>query len=191
MKTKLIMMLAILCAGAAQAQEIEDSQRLIDPGKPDLVVLDSLQAKPGQSVEMSLRVVADDTTQFSDKNYVGIGSFCIPFKYDVNVIKIDSVRFKNTLLKWDEKFTNPKFDTGFVSLGGIYTLTGAEKPALISPKEPLEIARFYLSILPDAKPGKYAFEITKDPRQGNMYFGSVDGYHSWRPVFSGGKVVVK
>jgi hypothetical protein len=192
MKTKLIAISAILyLATAAFAQGGEDSQSLIDPGKPDLIVLDSVQTKAGQSVEMALRALVDDTTWFSERSYVGVGSFCIPFKYDVNVMKVDSVKFKNAVLSWDEKFTNPKFDTGFVSLGGIYTLTGKEKPALLSPKEPTEIARIYMSVLPDAKPGNYVFEITKDPRQGNMFFGSIDGYHSWRPVYVGGKVVVE
>ncbi len=192
MKTKLIVITAILfLAAAAFAQEEGESQRLIDPGKPDLIVLDSVQTKAGKSVEMALRALVDDTTWFSERNYVGVGSFCIPFKYNASVMKIDSVKFKNAVLSWDEKFTNPKFDTGFVSLGGIYTLVGREKPALISPKEPTEIARIYLSVLPDAKPGNYAFEITKDPRQGNMFFGSIDGYHSWRPVYVGGKVVVE
>jgi hypothetical protein len=192
MKIKIISTLAILCAAATiSAQGIKESQVLNDPGQPDLLVLDSVQAKAGQSVEMSLKTLVDDTTWFSEKNYVGIGSFCIPFKYDARAMKVDSVKFQNTLLQWDEKFTNPMIDTGFVSLGGIYTLAGKEKPALISPVEPMEIARFYLSILPAAKSGKYEFEITTDPRQGKMYFGSVDGYHSWVPVYSGGVVIVK
>jgi hypothetical protein len=192
MKTILLIMVAVLCFTTELiAQKPEESQRLIDPGKTDLIVLDSIQAKAGQSAVMAVKALVDDTTFFSDKNYVGVGSFCIPFKYDVSAIRVDSVKFENTVLSWDEKFTNPKIDTGFVSLGGIYTLAGKEKPALISPKEPMEIARIYLSVLPDAKPGKYSFEMTRDPRQGDMYFGSIDGYHSWKPVYMGGMVVVK
>jgi hypothetical protein len=139
---------------------------------------------------MALRVLIDDTTSFNNRSWVGVGSFCIPFLYDRNVIQIDSVKFKNTLLKWDEKFTNKKTDTGFVSFAGIYTLTGAEKPALVSPKEPMEVARLYLTVKPNAKPGYYIFEMTKDPLQGDMYFGSIDGYHSWKPKYVVGKVVV-
>jgi hypothetical protein len=191
MKTRLIIVLTALCAITwLNAQAIEDSQKSIDPGKTDLVVLDSVLAKPGQNVEISLRVLIDDTTSFNNKPWYGVGSFCLPFLYNSNVIQIDSVRFKNTLLKWDEKFTNKKIDTGFVSFAGIYTLTGAEKPPLVSPKEPLEIVKLYLKIKADAKPGNYPFEITKDPLQGEMYFGSIDGYHSWKPKYVVGKVVV-
>ena len=55
----------------------------------------------------------------------------------------------------------------------------------------MEIARLFVSIKPDAKPGSYKFAITKDPRQGDLYFGSIDGYHSWKPELNPGKVVVQ
>jgi hypothetical protein len=195
MKTRLLIVLMVICTGVwitAQAEDFngKDPQRAVDPGKPDIVSLDSVQAKAGQNVEMALRVLIDDKTSFNDKEWEGIGSFCIPVKYDIAAVKIDSVRFKNTVLKWDEKFTNKNLDSGRVSFAGIYTLAGAEKPALYSPKEPMEIAVIYMKVKPDTKPGKYLFELTTDPLQGDMYFGSTDGFHSWKPQFVAGKLVV-
>jgi hypothetical protein len=191
MKTKLLIVILALCACVwvvAQAQE--ESQKLVDPGKPDQILLDSLQAKAGQSIKMGLQVLVDDETSFDGKTWSGVGSFCIPLKYNPSVIKLDSVIFRNMVNQWDEKFTNKGIDTGFVSLAGIYTLKGAEKPAIISPDKPLEIATFFMQIKAGAKPGKYTFELTKDPLQGGLYFGSIDGYHSWKPAFTSGKVIV-
>lgn len=195
MKTKLLIVLMVICTCVwitARAEDFNgnDPQRTVDPGKPDIVSLDSVQAKAGQDVVMGLRVLIDDKTSFSDKNWEGIGSFCIPVKYDLAAVKIDSIRFKNTLLQWDEKFTNKNIDSGFVSFAGIYTLSGKEKPALYSPKDPMEIAVIYMKVKPDTKPGSYLFTLTTDPLQGDMYFGSTDGFHSWKPKFVTGKLVV-
>ncbi len=192
MKFRLTVLLTIFMGIAGlSAMAKEESQKLMDPGKPDQIILDSVLVKPGQNAEIALRVIVDDTTSFTDKNWVGIGSFCIPLKYEKAAMTVDSVKFRNTLLKWDATFANAKTDTGFVSLAGIYTLTGNEKPPLFSPVEPMEIVRLFITAKADAKPGTYAFALTKDPRQGEVYFGSIDGYHSWQPVFNPGKVVIQ
>jgi hypothetical protein len=162
-----------------------------DPGSPDHISLDSILAKPGQSIELSLKVKADDSLLYNNKYWAGVGSFCIPLRYDQNAIKLDSVKFKGIVAKWDEKFTNPRIDTGFVSLVGIYNIGGEENPALISSDKAEEIARIYGRVNPKAKAGTYSIDLTVDPIQKELYFGSIDGVESWKPVFVPGKIVVK
>src|SRR5512139_1640532 len=79
-----------------------------DPGKSDMVIMDSLAAKAGQSLVMPVKIMADDTTNLAGSQWIGIGTMCIPLKYDLKAFKIDSVKFVGTMAKWDEKFTNRK-----------------------------------------------------------------------------------
>jgi hypothetical protein len=191
MKTKLLLVITALCAFAwISAQAETNAQRTADPGKPDQLLMDSVAVKAGQNFEMAISTITDDVTRFDSTDWSGIGSFCIPLKYDYSVIKIDSVKFENVLSQWDEKFTNEKIDTGFISFAGIYTLKGAEKPAIISPDKPMEIIRLYMHINKGSKPGNYTFDLTRDPLQDGLYFGSIDGYHAWKPQYKTGKVVV-
>ena len=161
-----------------------------DPGKPDIISMDSVAVKVGKPAELAIRIQADDTTDYNGTSWVGVGSFCLPIKYDCNVIKLDSVKFIGALKDWDAKFTNPKIDTGFISFAGIYNTGGSENPSLHSPGKPEEIIRIYLQVAKGAKPGMYPFELTIDPIQNELYVGSVDGFHSWRPEFKPGKIVV-
>jgi hypothetical protein len=162
-----------------------------DPGKQDIVFMDSIRAKPGDSGMMTIRAQSDDTTTYNGKNWVGVGSFCLPIKYNRSVIKLDSVKFTGSVKEWDEKFTNPNIDTGFISFVGIYNIGAKERPPLFSPKIPEEIIKIFFSVNKDAKPGKYLFELTTDPIQKDAYFGSVDGINSWKPEFIPGKVIVR
>jgi hypothetical protein len=162
-----------------------------DPGKHDFVLMDSIRVKPGDSGIMTIRVQSDDTTTYNGKNWVGVGSFCLPIKYNRSVIKLDSVKFTGSVKEWDEKFTNPKIDTGFVSFVGIYNIGAKDNPPLFSPKIPQEIIKIFFGVNKDAKPGKYLFELTIDPIQKEAYFGSVDGFNSWKPEFVPGIVIVR
>jgi hypothetical protein len=161
-----------------------------DPGRTDVVIMDSLTAKAGQSTIMPVKILADDTTETGGSQWVGIGTMCIPLKYDLKVFKVDSVKFVGTLAKWDEKFTNLKIDTGFVSLNGIHDVGGQNNPMLFAPKEPEEVAKIFLTIKKDAPLGTSEFVITKDPIQGEFYLASGDGLTSWKPKIIAGKVTV-
>jgi hypothetical protein len=161
-----------------------------DPGKPDLVLIDSVASAPGKAFMISIRLVVDDTTQHNDKTWVGIGSFCIPLKYDSRALKMDSVKFVGTLANWDEKFTNSKIDTGFISFAGIHNIGGPDNPALFSPGGPEEVIIMFGSVKEGATPGLYKFEITVDPLQKDMYLGSIDGMHGWKPKFIPGRILV-
>lgn len=162
-----------------------------DPGQPDIVSMDSLQAKPGEKFVMSIKITADDTTLYSEKRFVGVGSFCLPVKYDPSVLKIDSVNFVGTVAEWDERFTNQKIDTGFISLVGIHNIAGKDNPVFHSPNTPKEIARIYGRVEAKATAGAYSFDLTIDPIQKDAYLGSIDGVNGWKPKFVPGKVVVK
>lgn len=162
-----------------------------DPGVSDQIIMDSVVVKPGESTVLKLRALADDITTHNKREWKGVGSFCIPLKYDMNAIRIDSARFVGSVSKWDEKFTNSKIDTGFISFAGIYNLGGGDNPALFSAEKPEEIIRIFATVAKDAAPGPYLFELTPDPIQKELYFGSIDGYHSWKPQFQPGKIVVK
>jgi hypothetical protein len=162
-----------------------------DPGRPDTLSLESIEIAPGQSGVIALRAIADDSTAFNDKVWRGVGSFCIPMKYYKNIMKVDSIKFAGSVANWDEKFANPRIDTGFVSLAGIYNISGKEKPALFSPEKGEVIARFYFTVDKKASKGSYGFALTSDPIQKELYFGSIDGFHSWKPVFIPGIIKVK
>jgi hypothetical protein len=162
-----------------------------DPGKLDIVSLDSITAKPGAAIVLGIKIKADDSLLYNGKYWAGVGSFCLPLKYDRMAIKIDSAKFDGTLSRWDEKFTNAKIDTGFISFVGIYNIGGDDNPVLLTGDKSEDAIRIFGHVSKDAKPGIYLFELTKDPIQNELYFGSTDGMDSWTPVFVPGKVVVK
>jgi hypothetical protein len=112
-------------------------------------------------------------------------------KYDKQAFKIDSVKFTNELAQWEMKFTNPKIDTGFISISGIYRVVGKEKPVLFNPDKAQEILKMFITVNKDAKPGTYFFELTTDPIQNSAFLSSTDGINGWQPVFVPGKIVVK
>jgi hypothetical protein len=161
-----------------------------DPGKPDLIIMDSIQVKPGGSAVMSVKVIADDSTFYNKKNWLGVGSFCLPLKYDKKALIVDSTKFAGVVSEWDEKFTNARIDTGFVSFAGIYNIAGADNPVVFSPEKQHEFIQIFVRVDKAAKPGTYLFELTSDPIQDEAYLGSIDGYNSWKPGFVAGKVVV-
>jgi hypothetical protein len=167
------------------------AQNSKDPGKPDQVFFDSITVKAESSFIMPVMVFADDTTTYNEKKWPGVGSFCIPLKYDSKSLKIDSVKFVGTIAEWDERFTNPKIDTGFVSFAGLHNIGGKENPVFLTTEGPQEIARIFGSIRKEAKSGVYLLELTIDPIQREMYLGSIDGVHGWKPDFRPGKVVVE
>jgi hypothetical protein len=167
------------------------SAMAIDPGKPDLIIMDSIAARCGQLVTIGIRIRADDTTLFNNKEWRGVGSFCIPLKYDKYAFTVDSIKFRGVFLDWDEKFNNAKIDTGFISMAGIYNIAGAENPPLFSPDSAQEVIRLFLKIGEKTRPGNYFFALTSDPIQKELYFGSIDGMHSWKPAFIAGKITVK
>ncbi len=161
-----------------------------DPGKPDMIVMDSVLVKDGGNGEMAVKIIADDSTFYNSKIWLGVGSFCLPLKYDKSVLAVDSTKFMGVVKDWDEKFTNSKIDTGFVSFAGIYNIAGADNPVVYSPETPLEFIRIFFHINKGTKPGTYLFELTEDPIQKEAYLGSIDGFNSWKPGFIAGKVVV-
>jgi len=161
-----------------------------DPGRTDMVIMDSLTARAGQSLAMPVKILADDTTETGGSRWVGIGTMCIPLKYDLKAFKVDSVKFVGTMAKWDEKFTNLKFDTGFVSLNGIHDVGGQNNPMLFAPIEPEEIAKIYITVKKDAPIGTFQFAVTKDPIQGEYYLASGDGLTSWKPKIIAGRITV-
>jgi hypothetical protein len=162
-----------------------------DPVVPDTLKLQDIEIKAGRNGVMSISIVADDTTFFNDQTWRGIGSFCIPLKYEKKVLKVDSVRFEGNVAKWDEKFCNSKIDTGFVSLAGIYNLGGDDNPAIYSPGKSEIIASLYFTAAKDAPAGLYGVILTHDPIQKEMYCGSIDGLNSWKPIFVPGKITIK
>jgi hypothetical protein len=181
-----ILMLAMV-AGTFMPRNL----RADDPGKADLVLMDSVTVKAGQSTVVGLGIQADDTTSFNGRTWQGVGSFCIPLKYDQRAFKVDSARFVGTLAQWDEKFSNPRKDTGFISFAGIYDLTGKGKPVLFAPARPEQVILIFLTAATDIEPGVYRFKLTSDPIQKEIFLGSPDGVHSWRPQFASGKIVIQ
>lgn len=155
------------------------------------VILDSVEVTGGESFVMGISVIADQIDPKEDSDKKGAGSFCIPLKYDKEAFVADSVVFMNTLSAWDEKFTNPKLDTGFVSLAGIYDMGGRDNPTLYNPGTPERIAEIFFTTVKKAKKGTYAIELTRDPRQNEIYLGSSMGVMSVIPRFEKGIVVIK
>jgi hypothetical protein len=188
MMKRIIILLVISLLGIVVAATAQSAP---DPGKPDVISMDSLAVKPGQNFVMSIKVMADDTTLHSGKNWVGVGSFCIPLKYDSKALKIDSVTFVGIIAEWDEQFTNQKIDTGFISFAGIHNIAGKDNPVFISPDKPQEIVKIFGRAQENAQPGTYSFEVTIDPIQKNAYLGSIDGVNGWKPKFIPGKILVK
>jgi hypothetical protein len=162
-----------------------------DPLVPDTLKLTDLEIKAGESGVMTVSIIADDTTFFNEQTWRGIGSFCIPLKYEKSIIKVDSVKFEGNVAKWDEKFCNSKIDTGFVSLAGIYNLGGDDNPAIYSPGKSEVIASIYFTSAKKAPAGLYGVILTHDPIQKEMYCGSIDGFNSWKPIFVPGKITIK
>jgi hypothetical protein len=162
-----------------------------DPAIPDTLKLQDIEINAGSSGVMTISIVADDTTVFNDQTWRGIGSFCIPLKYEKSILRVDSVRFEGNVAKWDEKFCNSKIDTGFVSIAGIYNLGGDDNPALYSPGKSEIIASIYFSAVKGASAGLYGVILTHDPIQKELYCGSIDGFNSWKPVFVPGKIRIK
>jgi len=162
-----------------------------DPVTPDTLKLRDIEIKAGKSGVMTISIMADDTTVFNEQTWRGIGSFCIPLKYEKNALKVDSVKFEGNVANWDAKFCNSIIDTGFVSLAGIYNLGGDENPALYSPGKNETIASIYFTAAKDAPAGLYSVVLTHDPIQKEMYCGSIDGYNSWKPTFVAGKITIK
>ena len=155
------------------------------------VILDSVEVKTGERFIMGVNVMADRIAEDEKPGKVGFGTFCIPLKYDREAFTIDSVTFINTLENWDEKFTNPKIDTGFVSLSGIYDMGGKDNRTVYSPDKPERIAEIFFRVKKDAKPGTFKIELTRDPRQDWIYLGSSNGINSVTPKFKPGIIVVK
>jgi hypothetical protein len=185
---KIIVLLAIFLMGITLPVV---GQSAPDPGKPDVVSLDSISVRPGQEFIMSIKITADDTTFQGNQKWVGVGSFCIPLKYDSRALRIDSVNFVGVIADWDERFANQKIDTGFISFAGIFNIGGKENPVFISPDGPQEVVRIFGRVLKEARPGTYGFELTIDPIQKDIYLGSIDGVNGWKPKFMPGKIAVK
>ena len=162
-----------------------------DPGKPDTVRTESIKAKAGKQAIIGMKIFADDSIFYNDKPWVGVGSLCIPLKYDANAFKLDSIKYTGTLAQWDEKFTNPRIDTGFVSIGGIYSIAGKDRPLIHCPDSSQTMALLYITVNKTAKPGAYKFEMTDDPVQKEAYLGSPNGVNGWKPVFASGKIVIE
>ncbi len=190
MRTRISTIILISVFLSAAVSGRAENQR-IDTGNPDYVILDSVNASPGGKVAVGMSILTDDNRSNGDDRWEGIGSFCIAVKYDVGAMKADSVVFVNSLTGWDEKFTNSKIDTGFISMAGIYDLGGKDNSPLLSPKKPERAAWIYFSVNKKAKPGVYALESTIDPRQKETYLGSPDGVHAWTPRFTPGTIVIK
>jgi hypothetical protein len=155
------------------------------------VILDSIEVSAGESFVMGINVIAGKIAPDEEPGMMGFGSFCIPLKYDSKAFVADSVIFINTLDEWDEKFTNPKIDTGFISLAGIYDLGGKDNPPVYSPDKQERIAEIFFTANKKTEKGIYEIELTKDPRQNNIYLGSTKGLMSITPKFKSGKIVVK
>lgn len=155
------------------------------------VILDSIEVTIEQSFSVGLSVIADKIAPDEKPGKMGFGSFCIPMKYDNKTFIADSVVYKNTLAGWDEKFTNPKIDTGFISLAGIYDMGGKDNTPIYSPNEPEKIAELFFSVRDGAEPGVYEIELTIDPKQNKIYLGSPNGLNSVMPKFRPGIIIVK
>jgi hypothetical protein len=155
------------------------------------VILDSVEVAPGKTFAVGLLVIADKIADDEPQGKMGFGSFCIPLKYDKESFAADSVVFLNTLSQWDEKFTNPKIDTGFISLSGIYDMGGKDNKPIYTPDKPEKIAEIYFTARKKAKPGTYTIELTSDPRQNKIFLGSPLGVKAITPKFRPGVIVVK
>ncbi|UCE66431.1 MAG: hypothetical protein JSU85_00020 [Candidatus Zixiibacteriota bacterium] len=155
------------------------------------VILDSVEVSAGDKFVVGVSVIADKIAPDEESGKMGFGSFCIPLKYDRELFVVDSVTFMNTLTDWDEKFTNPKIDTGFVSLAGIYDLGGKDNPPVYTPDKPERIAEIFFRADKKAEKGIYEIELTRDPRQNKIYLGSPKGVVSVTPIFKKGIIVVK
>ena len=154
-------------------------------------MLDSVEVTPGSAFSVNIQVIAGKIADDEPEGKMGFGSFCIPLKYDKDSFTADSVVFFNTLTQWDEKFTNPKIDTGFVSLAGIYDMGGKDNKPVYTPDKPEKIAEIFFTAKKKIKPGVYKIDLTEDPRQNWIYLGSPVGLKSITPVYVPGKIVVK
>jgi len=155
------------------------------------VVLDSVEASAGEHFVIGVSVMADKIAEDEKPGRMGFGSFCIPLKYDKNAITADSVVFMNTITEWDEKFSNPTIDTGFVSLAGIFDMGGKDNPPIYSPDKFEKMAEIHFTANKKAKTGVYKIELTRDPLQDRIYLGSPNGIKSVNPRFKAGIIVVK
>jgi hypothetical protein len=155
------------------------------------VILDSVEISAGEHFVVGINVVADRIANDEKPGRMGFGSFCIPLKYDKTAFVADSVIFLNTLAEWDEKFTNVRIDTGFVSLSGIYDMGGKDNPPVYTPDKQEKIAEIYFTAEKKAEKEIYTIELTRDPRQDNIFLGSPTGVVSVRPKFKPGIVVIK
>jgi hypothetical protein len=155
------------------------------------VILDSVEVSPGKAFSVGMYVIADRIAEDETDGKMGFGSFCIPLKYDSESFTAESVDFLNTLENWDEKFTNPRIDTGFISLSGIYDMGGKDNTPVFTPDKPEKIAEIHFKAKKKAKPGIYTIELTIDPRQNKIFLGSPIGVKSVTPKFKPGVIVVK
>lgn len=155
------------------------------------VILDSVEISAGKSFVVGINVVADRIAEDEKPGKMGFGSFCIPMKYDKTAFVVDSVTYLNTLLEWDEKFTNPKVDTGFISISGIYDMGGKDNPPIYTPDKQERIVEIHCTANKKAPKDIYKIELTRDPRQDNIFLGSPTGVVSVRPQFKPGIVVIK
>lgn len=155
------------------------------------VMLDSVEVASGKAFVVGVNVIADKISDDEPEGKMGIGSFCIPLKYDRESFSADSVVFLNTLAQWDEKFTNPAIDTGFISLSGIYDMGGKDNLPVYTPDKPERIAEIYFRAKKKTKPGIYTIELTSDPRQNKIFLGSTLGVKAITPKFKPGVIVVE
>jgi len=155
------------------------------------VALDSVEVAAGEHFVIGINVMADKIAEDEKPGRMGIGSFCIPLKYDKSAITADSVVFVNTITEWDEKFSNPTIDTGFVSLAGIFDMGGKDNPPIYSPDKFEKMAEIYFTVNKKAETGTYKIEQTRDPLQDRMFLGSPNGIQSVNPRFTPGIIVVK
>jgi len=155
------------------------------------VILDSVEVSAGKEFIIGVSVIADKIAPDEEPGKMGFGSFCIPLKYDRELFVVDSVVFINTLTDWDEKFTNPKIDTGFISLAGIFDLGGKDNPPVYTPDKPERIAEIFFTADKNAKKGIYEIELTIDPRQNKIYLGSPKGVVAVTPKFKPGIIIIK
>ena len=182
-KSTLLWGIIILLAGASPVLSIESEKHT--------VILDSVEVSAGEPFVIGISVIADKIAPNEESGKMGFGSFCIPLKYDNEAFVVDSVAFINTLAAWDEKFTNPKIDTGFVSLSGIYDMGGKDNTPVYTPDKPERIAQIFFRADKNAEKGIYEIELTRDPRQNKIYLGSPKGVVAVTPKFKKGIIVVK
>jgi len=168
------------------------SVNLYAENSQDQIIIEAVSTSPGAVFSVDVSFVSSDSHEKNGKSFSGIGSFCIPFLYNSDVLSADSMKYFNTIASWDEKFVNSVIDTGFISLAGIYDLGGKSNSTLYTGGDNAEhVATIFFHVKKDAKPGEYSLDITNDPRQGKPYFGSADGVKAWLPAYTPCKIVVE